>query len=107
MARRPAPSARHIGSPTCRRDDPDSPDFTGRQPPSPAPSRKRQARVMTVQVCAVLGLVVIRRAGSIAGASTAHRRGFPAGPRKSRPARLTKQLVIGESALVLLIRPRE
>ena len=51
---------------------------------------------MTVQVGAALGFLIIRRVGSIPGTSTAHSRGFPAGPRKSRPARLTKQLVISQ-----------
>src|SRR6476620_11953345 len=31
-------------SPTCRPDEPDSPDLSDSHPPSPAPSRKRQAR---------------------------------------------------------------
>ena len=56
-------------SPTCRPDDPDSPDSTRSQPPSPAPSRKPQVAAMTVQVGAALGFLVIRRAGSIPGAS--------------------------------------
>jgi hypothetical protein len=55
-------------SPTCRPDEPDSPDLSESHPLSPAPSRKRQLRVMTVQVGAALGFLVIRRAGSTPGA---------------------------------------
>lgn len=57
-------------SPTCRPDEPDSPDLTDPQPTSPASFNITQLRVMTVQVGAVLGFLVIRRAGSTPGAST-------------------------------------
>jgi len=65
----PAPRIGDPLSPTCHPDDPDSPDLTGSQPLSPAQSRKRQAAVMTVEVGAVLGVLVTRRADSTPGAS--------------------------------------
>ena len=67
-------------SPTCRPDDPDSPDLTSSQLPSPAPSRKPQVAVMTVQVGAALGFLVIRRAGSIPGAVVGYSNPFPRPP---------------------------
>jgi len=65
-------SVAHL-SPTCRPDDPDSPDLRDSQPTSPALSRKRQVAGMTVQVGATLGFSIIRRAGSTPGASTSPR----------------------------------
>ena len=46
--------SRPLLSPTCRPDDPDSPDLTRSQPTSPASSRKRQVAVMTVQAADTL-----------------------------------------------------
>jgi hypothetical protein len=57
-------------SPTCRPDDPDSPDLSESHLTSLAPSPKRQVAVMTVQVGAALSLLVIRWVGSTPGAST-------------------------------------
>jgi hypothetical protein len=56
-------------SPTCRPDEPDSPDLTYSQPTSPASFQITQLRAMTVQVGAALGFSIIRRAGSIPGAA--------------------------------------
>jgi hypothetical protein len=39
---------------TCRPDDPDSPDLTSSQRPSPASLQTRQSAVMTVQIGAAL-----------------------------------------------------
>ena len=64
-------------SPTCRPDEPDSPDLTDSQPTSPDSFQITQLRVMTVQVGAVLGFLVIRRTGSLPGADNSPRTLLP------------------------------